>query len=80
MPEKNHQHQHHKHPLVSQDSFDVLCAVLVQVKRKRGYQDYRLAEARMDVFDVLEAIRVIGYHLVPKGVVDSIRRILGELP
>lgn len=78
MTEKNH--QHHKHPLVSQDSFELLAAVLVQVKRTQGNKAYGLLEARMDLFDVLEAVRVAGYHLVPKGIVDSFRRILGELP
>ncbi len=65
-----------KPALMSQEQFEMLTLAYTAVRKKKGSMPDAPAK---DVADVLEALRISGYVVVPRGLVDSFKRILGKV-
>lgn len=74
-------------PLVSKEHFEFLVTILLAVRKKRANgspeaqnrHDIAKKLATKDTADVLEALRLAGYQVVPKGLIDSFKKTLETL-
>jgi hypothetical protein len=68
-----------KQSFISKENFTLLVALLVSVRRKRG-EHYTTAHGERDMSDVLEVLRMAGFTAVAKGLLDSLKRYLNQVP
>lgn len=79
-----------RNTLVTKDHFDFLVGALAVVKRQRREREGpdgpqsapipSMEQVANEMDDALSALRIMGYTVVPKGLVDSFKRSLNTIP